>query len=127
MLFKEKKKNKISEMVMEYAGNFILQGEDEFEQQQRLNTAASAWNYACLAENERERGIKKYLKACKRLNPEYGKKDLKEIKRVLKKLISEKTRIYPDIKVQIFNAQLKVNNGKTYVTVASADVGLTPK
>lgn len=41
MIFNKKNpKNKISEMIMEYAGNFILEGEDEFEKQQRLNTSA---------------------------------------------------------------------------------------
>lgn len=123
MFFKKRKtKNKISEMIMEYAGDFILDGEDEFEKQQRLNTAASAWNFACLSGAERERGIKKYLKECKKLNPEYTKKDLMEIKSVLKDLIAEKIRIYPDVKVQIFNAQLKEGSGKAYVTVASVDL-----
>ncbi len=78
-------------MIMEYAGNFILQGEDEFEKQQRLNTAASAWNFACLSDTERKRAIKKYLMECKKLNPEYNKKDLLDIKSVLKELIVEKT------------------------------------
>ncbi len=109
-------------MIMEYAGNFVLEGEDEFEKQQRLNTAASAWNFACLNDNQRERSIKKYLKECRKLNPEYTKKDLMEIKSVLKDLIAEKIRIYPDIRVQIFNAQLKEESGKAYVTVASADI-----
>jgi hypothetical protein len=123
MFFKKKEaKNKISEMIMEYAGNFILDGDDEFEKQQRLNTAASAWNFACLNATERERSIKKYLKECKKLNPEYGKKDLKEIKSVLKDLIAAKIRTYPDIKVQILNAQLKEDSGKAYVTVASANI-----
>ncbi len=123
MFFKKKKpKNKISEMIMEYAENFILEGEDEFEKQQRLNTAASAWNFACLSDTERERSIKKYLKECKKLNPEYTKKDLMEIKSVLKDLIAEKIRMYPDIRVQIFNAQLKEDSGKAYVSVVSADI-----
>jgi hypothetical protein len=123
MFFKKKRpKNKISEMIMECAGNFILEGEDEFEKQQRLNTAASAWNFACLTETERERGIKRYLKECKKLNPEYTKRDLMETKSVLEDLIAEKVRICPDIKVQIFNAQLKEESGKVYVKVASADI-----
>ncbi len=104
---------------MEYAGAFILKGKDESEKQQRLNTAASAWNFACLSDNERERGIKNYLKEYKKLNPGYCKKDLKEIKGVLKNLIAEKIRTYPNIKVQVFDAQLKEESGKAYVTVAS--------
>jgi hypothetical protein len=122
MFFKKKPKDKISEMIMNYAGDFILGGEDEFERQQRLNTAASAWNFACLSSTERDRGIKKYLKECKKLNPEYGKRDLKEIKSVLKDLIAKKIRTYPDIRVQIIDTRLKEDSGKTFVTVASANI-----
>ena len=106
-------------MIMHYAGNFILEGEDEFEKQQRLNTAASAWNFACLSDSDMKLAIKKYLKECKRLNPEYNKKDLSDIKSIIKRLITEKDKIYPEVKVQIVDAKLKENSGKSYVTVAS--------
>jgi hypothetical protein len=123
MFFKRKKpKNKISELIMDYAGDFILEGEDEFEKQQRLNTAVSAWNFACFDEIEQDNLIKKYLKEYKKLNPEYNKKDLQEIKIVLKRLIKLKIKIYPNFKVQVFNAQLVEKNGKAYVTVASMDI-----
>ena len=62
------------------------------------------------------------MKECKKLNPEYTKKDLMEIESVLNELIAEKIRIYPDSKVQIFNALLKEENGQVYVTVASANI-----
>ena len=120
MFFKKKKpKNKISELIMGYAGDYILQGPDEFEKQQRLNTAVSAWNIACLDKIEREKGIKKYLKEYKKLNPEFNKKDLKEIQTDIKLLIELKIQKYPDVKVQVFDAQLVEKNGKAYVTVAS--------
>jgi hypothetical protein len=123
MFFKKKKpKLKISGMILKYAGNFIHEGGDEFEKQQRLNTAASAWNFACLSDAERARGINKYLKECQKLNPDYTTKDLMEIESVLNELIADKIRIYPDVKVQIFNALLKEENGKVYVTVASANI-----
>lgn len=109
-------------MLMECAWSFILEGENEFEKQQRLNTAASAWNFACLSDKEREHSIKKYLKECKKLNPKYGKKDLMEIKCALEDLIDKKIDLYPDIKVQICNAELKEDGGKVYVTVVSVDI-----
>jgi len=62
------------------------------------------------------------LKECRKLNPEYNQKDLMDIKNVIKDLIVEKDKIYPDIKVQIFDAQLKGNSSKTYVTVASVNI-----
>ena len=122
MFFSKKKpKNKISELIMGYAGNYILEGQDEFEKQQRLYTAISAWNIACLDKMQREKGIKKYLKECKKLNSEYNKKDLKEIQTDIKLLIELKIQKYPDVKVQVFDAQLVEKNGKAYVTVASSD------
>lgn len=115
-------KMKISELIMNYAGDFILDGEDEFEKQQRLNTAVSAWNFACFDESEQNNFMKKYLKECKRLNPGYNKKDLQEIKIDLKRLIKLKIKKYPEIRVQVFNAQLVEKKGKVYVTVASVDI-----
>ncbi len=123
ILKKKREENKISAMIIKYAGNFILDGEDEFEKQQRLNTAASAWNFACLSESERKRAIKKTLKECKKLNPGYNKKNLADIRSVLNDLIANKNRIYPEMKVHILDAQLKEEGGKVYVTVASVDAG----
>lgn len=61
-----------------------MEGQEGFEKQQRLNIAVSAWNIACLDKIEREKGVKKYLKEYKKLNPAYNKKDLKEIRTDIK-------------------------------------------
>ena len=42
------KKEKISEMVANFAKEYIVLGEDIEHKQQLLNGAVSAWNIACL-------------------------------------------------------------------------------
>ena len=106
-------------MVMDCASDFVLAGADEFEKQQRLNTAVSAWNFACVNKENRKRNIKNYLKEYQKMNPGAAKKDVENVKRILKDIIEEKRRLYPDVQIQIFETMLKDKDGKTYVKVVS--------
>jgi hypothetical protein len=110
---------KVSEMVMDCASDFIMAGEDESDKQQRLNIAVSAWNFACVNKENRKRNIKNYLKDYQEMNPGAIKKDVDNVKRILKNIIAEKRRLYPDVKIQIYEATLKEKDGKTYVKVVS--------
>jgi hypothetical protein len=112
----------ISDMIMAYAGGFILDGRDEVECQQRLNYVVSSWNFACLDGGKREAALKKYLVDCKKLNPKFSKKDLRQIADILIQLISEKLKRYPDINVHIFNAKLEEDKGNLFISVASAKI-----
>jgi hypothetical protein len=56
------KRIKLSEMIIKYAGDYIQMGEDIEEKQEFLNGAVSAWNIACLKENDREKAIRRYMK-----------------------------------------------------------------
>ena len=53
LLKKGDAKPKVSEMLINVAGNFISMGDDEEEKQQLLNCAVSAWNMACLEEEKK--------------------------------------------------------------------------
>lgn len=44
---KEQRKRKISELIWEFAGDFIRRGETLEQRQSLLNAACSAWNMAC--------------------------------------------------------------------------------
>jgi hypothetical protein len=130
MLFKKKASKakkvqstpEISDMIMAYAGGFILDGQDEVECQQRLNYVVSSWNFACLDDGKREAAVKKYLIECKKLNPKFNKKDLRQIADVLLHLISEKLKRYPNVNVHIFNATLEEDHGNLFISVASAKI-----
>jgi hypothetical protein len=71
MIFRRNKyqRKKISEMVLDFAGDYIAMGQDIEEKQQYLNSAVSAWNIACLDEKAQKRSIKKYMAEYRKLNP----------------------------------------------------------
>ncbi len=106
-------------MLLNVAGNFISMGDDEEEKQQLLNCAVSAWNMACLEEEERKKAIKKFIMKYKKLNPSFSKKDFKEEEENVNLLINEKNKKYPNFKIQIADAIIKELDGKIHVTVAT--------
>ena len=121
MIFRKKraKKIKISEMLLNFAGNYISMGEDIEEKQQYLNGVVSAWNIACLNEKDRERSIKKYMSEYRKLNPLQSKRDFRDVEENLRLLIKEKEKFYPEVRIQIVNAHIQEVDGKIHVTVAS--------
>lgn len=121
MIFRKKrvKKIKISEMLLNFAGNYISMGEDIEEKQQYLNGVVSAWNIACLNEKDRERSIKKYMSEYRKLNPSQSKRDFRDVEENLRLLIKEKEKFYPEVRIQIVNAHIQEVDGKIHVTVAS--------
>jgi len=121
MIFRKKraKKIKISEMLLNFAGNYISMGEDIEEKQQYLNGVVSAWNIACLNEKDRERSIKKYMSEYRKLNPLQSKRDFRDVEENLRLLIKEKDKFYPEVRIQIVNAHIQEIDGKVHVTVAS--------
>jgi hypothetical protein len=118
-LKKKSKRKKISEMVLDFAGDYIALGEDIEEKQQYLNSAVSAWNIACLNEKARKRSIKKYMAEYRKLNPTQSKRDFCDVEEDLRLLITKKVEIYPEVRIQIVDAQIQEINGKNHVTVAS--------
>lgn len=101
------KKEKISEMVANFAKEYIVLGKDIEHKQQLLNGAVSAWNIACLNSKKREEAIEMYLKEYKRLNPNHGEDILKATEDDLRLLIKRKFELYQDVNKQIVNAQIQ--------------------
>ena len=119
---KKSKKKKISEMVLDFAGDYIAMGDDIEEKQQYLNSAVSAWNIACLDEKGRKRSIKKYMAQYRKLNPMQSKRDFRDVEEDLRLLIKQKEKLYPEIRIQIVDAHIKEINGKNHVTVMSLNI-----
>jgi len=120
-LFKRKpQQKKVSEMLLNVAGNFIAMGEDIAEKQELLNASVSAWNIACLKDDKRQQAIKKFMKEYKKLNPTFTKDDFKDEEENLRLLIRQKDELYPDINIQIVNAIVQEVDGKNHITVSSA-------
>jgi len=110
-------------MVLDFAGKYIAMGEDLEEKQELLNSAASAWNIACLDEIERDFAIKRYMKQFSKLNPTHNKTDLDDVEENLKLLIKQKEKLYPDVKIQIAGAYIEMKGGKDHVYVMSVREG----
>ncbi len=120
-LFKRKpQQKKVSEMLLNVAGDFIAMGEDIAEKQELLNASVSAWNIACLKDDKRQQAINKFMKEYKKLNPTFTKDDFKDEEENLRLLIRQKDELYPDINIQIVNAIVQEVDGKNHITVASA-------
>ncbi len=109
-------------MVLDFAGDFIAMGEDIEEKQQYLNSAVSAWNIACLDEKARNRSIKKYIAEYRKLNPTQSKRDFRDVEEDLRLLITQKEKLYPEVRIQIVDAHIQEINGKNHVTVASLNI-----
>src|SRR4030042_3350965 len=119
-LFKRKpQQKKVSEMLLNVAGDFIAMGEDIAEKQELLNASVSAWNIACLKDDKRQQDINKFMKEYKKLNPTFTKDDFKDEEENLRLLIRQKDELYPDINIQIVNAIVQEVDGKNHITVAS--------
>src|SRR4030042_5637162 len=63
-------KIKMSELISEYASDYINMGEDTEERQNYLNGACTAWNIANLSETRREGALRQVIESYKRTNPE---------------------------------------------------------
>lgn len=117
------RKKKISEMVGDFAGDYISLGDDIQEMQQYLHAAVSAWNIACLDKRDRVRLIKSYMKNYRKMNPEQNKRVYKGVEDDLRLLIKQKIKLYPDVEVQIVDAKIEEIDGKTHIKVASMNIG----
>lgn len=115
----ETRMKKISEMVSDFAGDFISLGDDIQEMQQYLHAAVSAWNIACLDKRGRVRLIKSYIKNYRKMNPGQNKKIYQGVEDDLRLLIKQKIKLYPDVDVQIVDARVEEVDGKMHIQVAS--------
>jgi len=94
-------------------------GEDIENRQEYLNGAVSAWNIACLDENDKNRAIKRYMVEYRKLNPAHSKQDFRDAEENIRLLIKQKEKLYPEVTVQIVNANIQEIDGKDHVTVMS--------
>jgi hypothetical protein len=111
-------KIKMSELISEYAFDYINMGEDTEERQSYLNGACTAWNIANLEEKDREGAIRQTIEGFKRMNP--GSDDVKDFEENLRKLVHKKLEMFPDVKKIIVDAKIEpIDKTKFQVNIAS--------
>ena len=111
-------KIKMSELISEYASDYINMGEDTEERQNYLNGACTAWNIANLDQKDREGAIRHTIEGYKRINP--GTHDVEDFEQNLRKLVQKKLEMFPDIKKIIVDAKIEpIDKTKYQINIAS--------
>ena len=113
-------KIKMSELISEYASDYISMGENTEERQNYLNGACTAWNIANLDEVPRERAISRVIEDYKKTNP--GTDDVQNFAHDLRKLIQKKLEMFPDMKKVIVDAMIEpISETRFKINIASTD------
>jgi len=109
---------KMSELIEQYAADFINMGETTEERQNYLNGACTAWNIANLDEKGREKAIRRVMEDHKRMNP--GTDDAENFVHDLRILIQKKLEMFPNIKKIIVDARIEpISETKYKINIAS--------
>ncbi|UCE04514.1 MAG: hypothetical protein JSW07_12875 [bacterium] len=103
-------KLKMSEIMCEFADDYIQLGEDLERKHNLLNSAISAWNIASLPPERRTEALDKYIEAFRVSNPHIEIDDANYLKGDMELLTKNKLEKFDHIKRQIFNAQLYEEN-----------------
>ncbi len=112
-------KSKVSEMILDYANDFIGMGQGDDEKQIYLDFACIAWNISLLPKNEREEFINRFISDYKDNNPNAHEIYCENIYENIVILIKKKDAFYPEIKRHIVSAEIRNIDGQYHVTVAS--------
>ncbi len=115
------RKRKISEMIWEFAGDFIRMSETVEQRQSLLNAACSAWNMAC---NPPVLGksLDQYMCEYQRFNANADPAELAGVRSNMEKLIQKKLEMFPGDMRQIVGAQLMREGDKDRIEVMSATI-----
>lgn len=109
----------MSEILLQYASDYIGMGVTLEEKLPYLNSAIMAWNLSLFPDGEREKQMQASLRKLESLDP--GSKNLEILKHNLAILIEKKLTEFPEIKKLILNAEISMVDGKESLTVVSAD------
>lgn len=113
-------KQKVSEMIWEFAGEFIKSGKTLEEKQNRLNAVCSAWNIANNPPDVWDRSLDQYVESYKSYNPGLSDEEVSEIRSTMTKLTQNKLRLFPAVNNQIVGAKITQTGGEDRIDVVSA-------
>ncbi len=114
---------KVSEMINDFAADFIDMGEGLEQKRVHLNIAAFAWNLSLLKGVERDKQFDKSMKMLREQNQNLNESDLDDVRNDINKLIANKESLFPHIKKLIVSVDMQLlENGDYYITAASTDI-----
>ncbi len=112
-------KIKMSELIINYASDYIRFGDSLKEKQSYLNAACSAWNIALLKKTERQKALDDFIDQYIKINPDAD--DMDDVRHDMELLIKEKIRLYPNVKRIIAEGKIVKEKGQERILVASHD------
>ena len=115
-------KRKISEMVWEFAGDFIRLGNTQGQKEARLIAVSSAWNIACNPPEQRQKLLDRYMTEYLRFNPDTNPANAAAIRSDMEKLVERKLKLCPMDRRQIVNARLVPVGDQDRIEVVSARI-----
>jgi hypothetical protein len=115
-------KRKLSEMISEFAGDFIHMGETPEAKQNYLTGACTAWNIASAPPERRKKLVDDFVAEYKRHNPSTDEPALSAIRKDMEHLIDVKLKMFPHDIRQIVNAQYISTKEGDRIEVGSATV-----
>jgi len=116
-------RKKISEMIAEFAGDFIRTSDDALQRQVNLQLACTAWNLANLPKSKRKKALQKYMDHFRKMNTPAS---VSAVESNLKQLIAEKLAQFPRETATIVSAEYKDCEGEDRIFVASVPLGTLP-
>jgi hypothetical protein len=116
-------KRKMSEIIWEFAGDFIRMGDTPEEKESLLNAACSAWSIACSLPELRKKNLDRYMLEYRRFNPAADEEELAGVRSNMEKLIQKKLEMFPNDLRQIVGARILPAGGKDRIEIVSARVG----
>ena len=105
-------------MLLNVGDGFIQMGINREEKENYLRSVCTAWNIACLPESNREKCIFDTVISFKNINNS-TEEDTKYYEEDMRKLISVKLSLYPNVKTQVLSAGFTEENGKDKVVAIS--------
>jgi hypothetical protein len=111
---------KISQSLLEFAGDFIRVGTTLPERQSRLNAASSAWNMACNTPELRKKHLDRYVQSYAEFNPTATAEELANLRKDMETLVGLKIKMFPNDLRQVLQARILSVNGKDRVEAVAA-------
>lgn len=119
---KGQRKRKISEMIWEFAGDFIGMAETVEQRQNLLNATCSAWNMACHPP-ALGKALDQYMREYQRSDANADPVALAGVRGNMEKLIQKKLEMFPGDLRQIVGAQLVRVGDKDRIDAVAAMLG----
>ena len=111
---------KMSEIIWEFAADFIGMGDSAKEKQSLLNAACSAWSIACNSPEMRRLHLDHYLREYRRFNLSADEEELADVRSYMEKLIERKLAMFPTDLQQIVGAKIFTSGDKDRIEIISA-------